>query len=42
MSIPPKMSSRAVKILLCVFVHLAGKKHVKSVGDKKYPDDYQR
>ena len=40
------MSNRAVKIFLCVFVDLAGKKHVKSIGGKKYPmiirGDYSR
>ena len=42
MPIPPEMSNWAVKILLCVFVHLGGKKHVKSIMGKKYRDDYQR
>ena len=46
MSIPSKTSNRAVKRLFLVFVDLGRKKHVKSIGEKKYPmiirDDYSR
>ena len=44
--IPSKTSNIVVKRLFRVFVDLGGKKHVKSIGGKKYPmvirDDYSR
>ena len=35
--IPSKTHDRTAKILFRVFVDLAGKKHVASMGGKKYP-----
>ena len=37
MPIPSKTSNRAVERLFRVFLDLGGKKHVKSIGRKKYP-----
>ena len=46
MSIPSETSKRAVKRLFRVFVDFGGKKHVKSIGGRKYPmiirEDYSR